>query len=238
MHAHPLPASGDLPLLFLASLLGSAHCAGMCGPYVALCSSRVAAGRTAWQSALLQRLLFNGGRLATYTAIGAAAGAFGRVALATADLAGARGTIAILAGGCALAFGAALLGWVRDPAHLLLGLGLDELIREGARGAFRQPPYVSTLALGALQGALPCALVYGAAARAALAASAPGGAATMLVFGLGTLPAIVAVSLVSPRLLARLRVWRWSGALVGAVGVLLVLRGLADLGAVSPSALW
>jgi sulfite exporter TauE/SafE len=188
LHHHPIPASGDYVLLFFASLLGSAHCVGMCGPYVALCAARIAPGQASGRLRLVLQLLFNGGRLAVYVAIGALAGAFGQIVLAALDRAGLRGGVSIAAGALAMLFGLALLGWVKDPAYLLLRLGLDGLIRDGARSAFRAPPYLATLLLGSLQGALPCALVYGAAARAGVAGSAGGGAATMLVFGLGTVP--------------------------------------------------
>ena len=97
---------------------------------------------------------------------------------------------------------------------------------------------MSPILLGALQGAFPCALVYGAAARAAVAGSAGAGAGVMLVFGLGTVPAIFALSSLSPALLRRVRGWRWAGLLIAAVGVLLMLRGLAAMGVVQHSALW
>ena len=135
-------------------------------------------------------------------------------------------------------FGVSLLGWIRDPAGILNRLGVDVLIRGGAREAFRAPGFLSPILLGALQGAFPCALVYGAAARAAVAGSAGAGAGVMLVFGLGTVPAIFALSSLSPALLRRVHGWRWAGLLIAAVGALLMLRGLAGLGVVPHSVLW
>lgn len=225
-------------LLFFASALGSAHCVGMCGPYVALCAARIAPGGTSGRQLFLLRLLFNLGRLATYMAIGALAGAFGQIALAAGARAGLSGAVALMAGIAAILFGLALAGWVRDPAGLLFKSRFDILIRDGARSAFRAPPYLAGVLLGALQGALPCALVYGAASRAAVAGSAPAGASVMLVFGLGTVPVIFTVSLLSPSLLRRFRVWRWAGLFVAVVGLLLVLRGLAGLGVLPHAASW
>jgi sulfite exporter TauE/SafE len=166
------------------------------------------------------------------------AGAFGQIALAAGARAGVNGMVALLAGTAAIVFGLALAGWVRDPTGVLFKAGLDALIRDGARSAFHAPPYVAGLLLGGLQGFLPCALVYGAASRAVTAGSALGGASVMLVFGLGTVPAIFALSSLSPALLRRLRVWRWAGLFIAAVGLLLVLRGLAALGAISHNLLW
>lgn len=199
----------------------------MCGPYVALCAAKITPGGSSGRQRLVLRLLFNLGRLATYTAIGALAGAFGQVALAAGARAGFAGTVALIAGTAAIVFGLALGGWVHDPTVMFLKSGLDVLIRDGARNAFRAPPYLAGILLGTLQGTLPCALVYGAASRAAVAGSAPAGAIVMLVFGLGTVPAIFALSSVSPELLGRFRARRWAGALMALVGVLLILRGLA-----------
>ena len=238
MHHHSIPESGDLVLLFFASLIGSAHCIGMCGPYVTLCAARIAPAGVAGTPRVIGRLLFNAGRVGTYVAIGALVGAFGQIALAAGDRVRLGGAVAIAAGMAAIAFGVALSGRMRDPAGILTKLGLDALIRGGARTAFRAPPYLSGVLLGALQGAFPCALVYGAASRAAVAGSASAGAVVMLVFGLGTVPAVFALSSVPSGFLRRLRGWRWSGLLITAVGVLLVLRGLAAFGVVPHSPLW
>lgn len=210
----------------------------MCGPYVALCAAKITPGQSSGFQRVALRLLFNLGRLATYMTIGALAGAFGQIALAGGARLGLTGWVALLAGSSALFFGLALLGWVGDPARLLLRSGFDVLVRDGVRSALRRPPYLAGLLLGGLQGSLPCALVYGAASRAAMAGSAPAGMVTMLVFGLGTVPAIFALSWVSPDLVRRLRAWRWAGLFVGAVGVLLILRGLASFGVLPHSAWW
>lgn len=210
----------------------------MCGPYVALCAARLAPTPAGGAPGVGARLLFNTGRVATYVAIGALAGAFGQIAVAAGASARLEGIVALAAGALAVLFGVSLVGWIRDPAGILSRLGIDVLIRGGAREAFRAPRLLSPILLGALQGAFPCALVYGAAARAAVAGSAAAGAGVMLVFGLGTVPAIFALSSLSPALLSRVRGWRWAGLLIAAVGVLLMLRGLAAFGVLSHSVLW
>jgi uncharacterized protein len=238
MHTHPLPASADVTLLFLASFLGSIHCVGMCGPYVALCTARIApAGCTTGQGLSL-RLIFNAGRLVTYMLIGLLAGGFGQIALGISERAGLRGIIALVAGVITLLFGLALLGWIRDPSRLMARTGLDVLIRGGSREAIRAPRWASAILLGALQGFLPCALVYAAASRAAFAGSPVGGAWIMLIFGLGTVPAIFTISSSVSPAFTRLRPWRWSGAFILTVGALLILRGTAALGIVPHTIFW
>jgi sulfite exporter TauE/SafE len=210
----------------------------MCGPYVALCAARVSPPDLPAPRLLAFRLLFNAGRIATYVAIGTFAGAFGQIAIAAGVRSGLGGAVALIAGIAALLFGLALAGGIRDPSGWMRRSGLDVLIRGGMQRAFRAPPRLAALSLGALQGAFPCALVYGAASRAAASGTAPGGAATMLVFGLGTVPAIFALSAVPSGLIHRMRAWRWAGVFVSAVGILLILRGLAALGYVRHSMFW
>ncbi|WP_308622180.1 sulfite exporter TauE/SafE family protein [Massilia sp. Se16.2.3] len=60
-------------------------------------------------------------------------------------------------------------------------------------------------AAGALWGWLPCAMVYSALVTAMLSGSAGAGALTMLAFGLGTLPMMLALGLAGVRLRAWLR---------------------------------
>lgn len=210
----------------------------MCGPYVALCAARISPSGSPAPRLLAFRLLFNAGRVATYVAIGAFAGAFGQIAIAAGVRSGLGGAVAVIAGMVALLLGFALAGWIRDPSGWLRRSGVEVLIRGGMQRAFRAPPRAAALFLGALQGAFPCALVYAAASRAAAAGSAPGGAATMLVFGLGTVPAIFALSAVPAGVIHRLRAWRWAGVFVSAVGVLLILRGLSAMGYVPHSFFW
>jgi len=90
----------------------------------------------------------------------------------------------------------------------------------------------AAVALGALNGLLPCGLVY----SALLAVAAGGGAlragAAMLVFGAATIPVLVALGLGAARLGVRARgvLTKIAGVLIIAVGVQLMLRGAAGLG--------
>jgi sulfite exporter TauE/SafE len=235
MH-HQLPSTGDLALLFLASLMGSAHCAGMCGPYVAICSARLG-GATDVARAFL-RGLFVGGRIAIYVAIGAFAGAFGEITQAATGRDGFSGLLSVAAGLTALLFALSTAGLFPGPERLFAGAGVDRFVRSGAREAFHAPPYVSAALLGALQGLLPCSLVYAAASRAAASASAGRGALTMLVFGLGTVPAILLLAIGGRTLAPLLRLRRLAAVFLALVGLLLILRGLAGWGLVRHAVLW
>lgn len=84
------------------------------------------------------------------------------------------------------------------------------------------------LALGLLNGLLPCGLSYAILVRAALTGSPISGALTMLSFGLGTVPALLLTGLVSTKLNARMRALGEgiAVAMVIFLGCLLILRGL------------
>ena len=239
MHHHPeLPVGGDLVLLFAASLLGSAHCVAMCGPYVAMCTAQfVPRGATPAARCGL-RLLFNLGRIATYSLIGLIVGAFGQIAEAAADRFGVAGVVAIAAGSAALACGLSMIGWIRDPARLVAAAGLGRWLSAGRVRLKQAPAAAAPLLLGALQGWLPCALVYAAASRASLAGTPVMGAFTMLVFGLGTVPAVFALTVVPQALLRRVKAQRLAGALLAILGVLLILRGLANFGLIASTGWW
>ena len=239
---------------FLIGLFGSVgHCVGMCSG-VAILLGRTGHAR-GWRVVLL-----HAGRLTTYTLLGAVAGVLGyalagmaqysamgdhvhkRLALPGLDR--FQGLLALLAAGVALYLAAALLGRVPSPELLLTRVthwwgrtvrrlraseepGGDETSR-GVRGLF------SIYALGLLWGLLPCGLVLTALLLAAVTAAPTAGAATMLVFGLGTIPLTLGMS-VAPRYSGlRMRASAWTRPLAAGIvllfGVQMALRGLAAWG--------
>ncbi|HEV7613851.1 MAG TPA: sulfite exporter TauE/SafE family protein [Steroidobacteraceae bacterium] len=239
MHHHAqLPIGGDLVLLFGAALLGSAHCVGMCGPYVAMCTAQFVPRNATPAARFFLRLLFNLGRIGTYTVIGLTVGAFGQIALALAARWGLTGIVAVTAGTAALACGLSLIGLIRDPARIAAYAGIDRLLRAGRMRLTRASPMVAPLLLGMLQGGLPCALVYAAASRAAVAGGAGMGALTMFIFGLGTVPAVFALTLVPRSVLQRVKVQRIAGVLLTVLGLILIARGLASFGLIPATELW
>lgn len=97
-------------------------------------------------------------------------------------------------------------------------------------GPMRGHPRLMPLALGATWGMTPCPMVYAALIPAALTGSIAGGAAWMLGFGLGTVPAVLGTAL---GLTALTRIRRWRGAEVVA-GLAVAAFGLASVTAVWP----
>ncbi len=213
--------------VFVASLLGSVHCAAMCGGFVAAYASgedpRPLARATA-------HLAYNGGRLVTYLGLGAVAGTVGRAL----DLAGSAVGVAHIA---AVATAAALLvsgivALVPKPAFVRLGRGPSRGLASRLTPLFQRfrskPPHVRALVLGLSSTLLPCGWLYAFAALAASTGGALDGAWLMAAFWLGSLPIMLGVGVSVQtifrrfaRPLARLR-----PALVIGVGAIALLSRL------------
>lgn len=185
-----------------AGLAGSAHCAAMCGGIAAAVGASFPRGRGLPLGAALA---FNGARLVSYGLVGAllAAALAGLAAPAPLPLValGARILAAVVLGALALRLlsGRDLLGAER------LGQAFWARLKPAFGRAARLPPALRPAALGLLWGFMPCGLVYSVLLVAAASGSAFTGAATMLAFGAGTLPALLGLTLGGATLGERLR---------------------------------
>ena len=201
----------------LFGFIGSLHCAGMCGPLVLALPGNA----SAWPAFLASRLSYNAGRITTYAALGALFGSVGR----TLALAGVQQTLSI-ALGCLIIAGlfvrpsgrwgvpiTRFVSWLKSALGRRLGQG-------GARSLY---------VFGALNGLLPCGLVYVACAGAAVTGGVLSGVRYMALFGLGTVPMLLGVALLGRGmpLALRLRVQGLVPVCLGLVGVMLILRGLS-----------
>ncbi len=175
--------------IFAASLLGSLHCAGMCGGFLALALGDGTSRRLRWDLAWL----YHGGRLVTYATLGAIAGGLGGALDLGTSLAGLRPAAAAVAGAGILAFGLVslgqCLGWTA-PRRLVPPATLSAV---GAmhRGAMSMGARPRAAALGLCTGMLPCGWLYAFVITAAGTASIPLGALAMSAFWAGTLPVMV-----------------------------------------------
>ncbi|HXX70584.1 MAG TPA: sulfite exporter TauE/SafE family protein [Polyangiaceae bacterium] len=179
----------------LMGVLGGAHCAVMCGGVVAMSCSALSVSRRGRPSAQLPYLLaYNAGRIASYAMAGAAAGALGSTMTALGATHRAPLALRLVAGVLMVAVGLYIAGFVR-ALKWIEHLGAPAWRRIAPLGRRLVPirSAFAAVALGALWGWLPCGLVYSALVAAAASGSAAAGAATMAAFGIGTLPALVAM---------------------------------------------
>jgi len=201
---------------FLLGLVGSLHCAAMCGPLV-LAVSSADGSRSPFAAS---RLVHNAGRIATYCAIGLLFGAVGR----TFALAGVQRWLSLVAG-------ASILVGLLLSTRFALKTPFAKLVvtlKTAFSRLLQRRTLASQFLLGSLNGLLPCGLVYIAAAGAATTLSPIGGALHMAAFGAGTLPMMLGLGLASSRLRPiTLRFQKLIPVCVMLVATLLLLRGMA-----------
>jgi sulfite exporter TauE/SafE len=215
---------------FVAGLLGSAHCLSMCGGIAATLGA-TGGGRRA----RLQPLLYQVGRLTSYTFAGGIAGGAGAAAgfvFATtrwSELLRLATALVVVIIGLDICLGtSALTRWLRAPQRW--GAWVWRQLSPRARARLPVAPAARALALGILWGWLPCGLVYSVLIAAAVAGSAARGGLTMLAFGLGTLPAMSGLSYLGQRLPHRdSTLARLMGAALVACGLWTAVMPLAAL---------
>lgn len=211
-----------LSTAFLAGFVGSAHCLGMCGGIsglFALHSSVRGLGRQ-----LPLALVYNAGRLASYTILGFAVAAVGSRFGALAPAVGKpvrliAGAVIVLIG-LRIAFNFRALGFLERMG----GVAWSHV----SPLAGRLLPVTSlprALGLGLLWGLIPCGLVYSVLLVAATSARASDGALVMLAFGIATTPAMLLTGLGAARLAQLMQDRRTR---LGA-GLLIVMLGILTL---------
>lgn len=209
----------DLWIAFVLGLAGSLHCAGMCGP---LALALPASGNGA-SGFVLGRLAYNSGRIVTYCVLGVIFGLAGK----TLWLAGVQRWVSI-------GLGVALLAGLSASRRLALSRPVTSAVnrlKSGMSALLRRRSFAALTVLGLLNGLLPCGLVYVACAGAAATGDVLTGTRYMAVFGVGTVPMMLAIGLsgklVPPTL--RLRLVKTIPVCVFLLATLLILRGM-DLG--------
>ncbi len=218
--------------VFVASLLGSLHCAGMCGGFVTFYAG--ADPSRGWRRGI-SHVAYNGGRLITYAILGAVFGALGQAVDVAGSLAGV-GRIAFV--------GAAVLMILWGIWALLLALDvrlprlpvpafLLQRSRRLFEGLGRKTPVVRAGLLGLSSTFLPCGWLYAYAVMAAGTGSPWKGMAVMAVFWLGTVPILVGIG-TGVQLLAggfRKRVPVLTAVALILVGVVVLAGGVGRLDA-------
>jgi uncharacterized protein len=174
---------------FTLGFLGSFHCAGMCGP-IALMLPKSSGNKA---QVLAGRFIYNAGRIFTYVVIGLF---FGLLGMAVA-MRGFQKELSVLTG-------------VIIAVTVVLSAGKKErtkaytesnrytgAIRKYLKKLFAIKSYLSLFLIGALNGLLPCGFVYLAIAGAASTGSIAGGMLYMSLFGLGTFPIMMMITLMA-----------------------------------------
>ncbi|MBN8577190.1 MAG: sulfite exporter TauE/SafE family protein [Cytophagales bacterium] len=163
-------------------LAGSLHCAGMCSP--------LAMAVTAKKPFALNKIVYNTGRVATYSLLGALAAAFGSVFSLTAW----QGVLSFLMGTVFLLMGVGALTGVRIPYFTYLINKLTTQLKRIFGFWLQQKQGGAIFVMGMLNGLLPCGLTYLALTYCFILPTAAQGFVFMLMFGLGTWPVMIGLN--------------------------------------------
>lgn len=219
----------DLLLISTLGFLGSfGHCAGMCGPLTVAFS--LSSTRKDKLATFRFHLLLNLGRIAAYGLVGAGIGGLGSVLIAGGQMAGTgsefRRAIALFTGTMLIWFGVVQIKPDFLPRLPLLHPLSHDRVAQAMNKLSAQKNWWVPVALGLLWGLIPCGFLYAAQIKAAETGNPVFGAATMLAFGLGTLPTMLGVGFFAGRLSAdrRSQMFRMGGWVTVAIGILTLLR--------------
>ena len=238
----------SLGVFALVGLLAGAHCLGMCGPLVTVYSDRL--GNDGRRDVLTlrqvrQHALFNLGRAVSYGLIGGIAGLAGSLVFVEAGhLTTAATEIHATMG---LAVGLAIVGigiaYIRHGGaglpHLTIPLLGGQFSRLQQGMVARVDRWVAgprIAGLGAVHGLFPCPIIYPAYLYAFVQASPAGGAAALVVLGLGTVPSLFLYGTLLGGLSAttRQRLHRLLGVAFVVLGYIPLQHGLAAMGVPLP----
>jgi uncharacterized protein len=194
--------------MLVTGFASGVHCVAMCGGFVAAFAVappiRVLQRSQRTSRDWLRQLALSLGRITSYSAAGAIAGALGGFAATIAPALPAQTVLFVLANVMLVLVGLAIAGGGRGFVGLeALAMPLWRVLQPGAARLLSAQDFTSAFAAGLVWGWLPCGLVYGALAAAMFAGSPAGGALAMLAFGLGTLPNLLAVGIAG----VHLRAW-------------------------------
>lgn len=211
--------------------VGFGHCIGMCGPLVVSLSLNLKG-----KNLFLPHLLYNTGRVITYTVLGGIMGATGSFTLVAAHLAGIQKGAMIFAGIIIIVMALAMSGWL--PLGRVFGdyYNPDGIITRGFRKLSQVKSTATYFPIGLLLGLLPCGPVYTALLAAAGAGmNAAGtlegivkGMAVMISFGIGTIPALFIVAKLVDMgwLKKRQIIYRIGTVLMIIVGLYFIVQGI------------
>lgn len=215
--------------LFVVGLLTSVHCIGMCG---GICMTQCVpqgenSGETAGNtkaSKIRPSLLYNTGRVISYTVIGGIVGALGSVISFSGV---AKGIVAIFAGVFMMIMGLNMLNlfpWLRK-----FNLKMPKFLTRNITGKGNSPFYV-----GLLNGLMPCGPLQAMQLYALSTGSPVKGAISMLLFSLGTVPLMFGFgavsSLLSKKFTKKMLTVSASLVIILGFGMLSTGMGLSGLG--------
>ncbi len=183
-----------LAIVSIAFLGSFGHCIGMCGGIVLAYSTIKIEPESSKVSKTVTHLLYNFGRVLTYTLLGAIFGAIGGVATFSNS---ANGILLIIAGVVMILAGFSLMGKIKFLTVIEHSISSSSFYKQSFQKILHSKSNASFFILGMLNGLLPCGFVYFFAITAASTASPFYGALVMFIFGISTMPAMFSLGFLS-----------------------------------------
>ncbi len=205
---------------FAIGALGSFHCIGMCGP-IAL---SVPIGGMNGLAGIVRGLAYNLGRVLTYSLLGLIVGFVGKQL-----------SFGNFQQGLSIAVGVLLLAFILLPKTITKHVDppskfaqLFVRFKSTFQGVFKSKSAFGPLALGLINGLLPCGLVYVGLAGALALGEPFASAQFMVAFGLGTVPVMITVILAGDliSLQWRAKIRKLMPVMFAIMGTLFILRGM------------
>lgn len=211
---HVATAGGfDYSLAFMAGFLGSGHCLGMCGALVSGYFMNVGANRSYWPY-----LIYQLARISVYTCVGFAAATLGVVLVSSGLFGKFQSILQMFIGVVVIVLAFGILGWI--PLQGTIRLIPMGLLRKGYASSRTKGPYLGSMIAGLLNGLMPCPLTFAMAIKATSAATIYEGGLLMLVFGAGTLPMMLFVSVAFGKMSAHFR-----GLMLKTAALIMIVMG-------------
>ncbi|MEW9121731.1 MAG: sulfite exporter TauE/SafE family protein [Thermotaleaceae bacterium] len=210
-------------LLFMVGVLTSFHCIAMCGGIALSQGLHPHSGGKKGVSSLL----YNIGRVMAYTLVGGIVGGLGAVVSPSGQF---KGIVAVMAGLFMVLMGLKMLNILTLPIWLRLRLPHLSYGKANISGPLRP------LAIGFLNGFMPCGPLQTMQLYALGTGSVVQGALSMFFFSLGTVPLMLAFGFISSVISKGLgnKMVKASALLVMMLGVMMVNRGFA-LSGIAPN---
>lgn len=203
-------------MALLMGVTGSLHCAGMCGPIVWVMPFQMLSRQRKWIGILLYHL----GRISVYALLGLVLFSFKSVFNPHWQqyISLALGSLLLLAG---------VMEFL-SHGSLRVNLPFAGLVKEGLTCIISNPSLGSLFLSGGLNGLLPCGLVYMALSMAVTAPTAGQSMMLMYMFGLGTMPMLVGLTILKAKLgfMRNAQIRRFVPVLVFCFGCILIARGM------------
>jgi sulfite exporter TauE/SafE len=223
--------------IVLIGLLGSMHCIGMCGGFVAMYSLK----KPTTQPTLSYHVLYNLGRITTYSLLGGILGSLGSFVAYVGEHRGIPGAVLLIAGLFMVLMGLNIAG-VLGKRGLFeeTGITTTSAFRNTLRRILALESVWGSFLLGLLLGLLPCGLLYPIFMHAAASGGFVAGMLIMAIFGLSTVPAMMSFGLLMTRLRPYMKraFYRAAAVLIVILGLRTFLHGMAFNGWISMGRFW